>query len=681
MASTSPPSAERHKTKQKNIWEEPLYLDARQWLIQYAGTHADLSPISLEALLPAGRKEFYHCQYVHERESEKRPHAAINCFRCAWRVELPWLMVAKSICKFVKCGLCEYLKFQINITSRGEAWLIIMMRSRLGIHFTFQSAQRVALTNLEEACAQSNGKKWYTSIDKMDMHAVNFPTLWGQLASPLFKQGTRILAAINGSSWHGPRETQWHIRTMFEDIEHGSDMQMSTLTMNFVEAVARDGNMPEELVINTDNTPKETKNNIAVWWMIWLLCLSLVNGLPLWSMLLVNLIVGHTHGRVDRFFSRLRVALNGHDYFTMEQFIEIVTKALRGFNIRFSHLSCAWAWKEGLATLQLPEFVGMRRAHCLNVFRERGAIWVKWKQYMTSDSWSRPLCIVRPSLVQRIASFRPAQRQQAFKPTHTAHLLSWLDKFAASLADSHNSIEKHRGDIDWIRSVILGRRKEYLLRLSIDDLLAGVAGVQRQSTEVVCRAEEMPADMLVQLFPGADVPAMPADSLIHVSGVSLAPRADILGPGSLLICLPARPMIAYGQELPFCVAMHVVIGEDDALDDDSFLVQWLVPGSARQVVSGVGGRKKEVVDIFGPWQLNGSLAADEAHNYSLPPVLVHRDQVLMINIELDADERVPFHVFDELCAKHGVDCTAISISKTHLGGIYRAYVLMRLNRK
>ena len=88
---------------------------------------------------------------------------------------------------------------------------------------------------------------------------------------------------------------------MFEDIEHGSDMQMSTLTMNFVEAVARDGNMPEELVINTDNTPKETKNNIAVWWMIWLLCLSLVNGWPLWSMLLVNLIVGHTHGRVDRF--------------------------------------------------------------------------------------------------------------------------------------------------------------------------------------------------------------------------------------------------------------------------------------------------------------------------------------------------------------------------------------------
>ena len=451
--------------------------------------------------------------------------------------------------------------------------------------------------------------------------------------------------------------------------------------MNFFEAVGRDGNMPEELVINTDNTPKETKNSYAVWWMIWLLCVSAVQGWCLWSVLLVHLIVGHTHGSVDRFFSRLRVALNGHDYFTMEQFNEIVTKALRGFNVRTSHLSSVWAWKDGLSTLQLPAFVGMRRVHCLNVFRAQGGIWVKWKQFMTSESWSTPLCMVSPALVQRIASFRPAQRPQAFSAKHREELLRWLDKFAASLADAHNTIEKRRSDIDWIRSVILGRREEYLQTLAIDDVLVGAARARHQPREVAGPAEEMPADMIVQLFPGADVPAMQVDSLIHVAGVSLAPRANILGPGSLLICLPEEPMSAYGQELPFSVAMHVVVGETEGLDDEAFVVQWLVPGTSRQIMSGVGGKKKEVLDIFGPWRLMGSVPADEALNYNLPPVVVRREQVLMINIELDGDDRLPFHVFDELNAKHAVDCTAISISRTHHGGLYRAYVLMRLDRR
>ena len=121
---------------------------------------------------------------------------------------------------------------------------------------------------------------------------------------------------------------------MFEDIEHGSDMQMSTLTLNLFEAVALDRNMPEELLINTDNTAKETKNHICMWWMIWFLCVCEVNMLPLWSMLLINLIVGHTHSKCDR-FSRKHAALNGH----MEQLIDIVVKSLRGFR---AHFAC-WA--------------------------------------------------------------------------------------------------------------------------------------------------------------------------------------------------------------------------------------------------------------------------------------------------------------------------------------------------
>ena len=45
--------------------------------------------------------------------SELWPAASLACFYKAWHIELPWLKVAKSVCKFVKCGLCEYLKEQV----------------------------------------------------------------------------------------------------------------------------------------------------------------------------------------------------------------------------------------------------------------------------------------------------------------------------------------------------------------------------------------------------------------------------------------------------------------------------------------------------------------------------------------------------------------------------------------
>ena len=467
---------------------------------------------------------------------------------------------------------------------------------------------------------------------------------------------------------------------MFEDIEHGSDMQMSTLTLNLFEAVALDRNMPEELLINTDNTAKETKNNICMWWMIWFLCVCEDNRLPLWSMLLINLIVGHTHSKCDRFFSRIRAALNGHDYYTMEQMIEIVVKALRGFNVHFAHLNSAWSWRDELKTLGLPEFKGLRRVHCINFFRGEGGIWVKWKQFMTSTEWSTPLLVVRPACVHWIASFRPTQRKQDFKADHKNDLLNWLMKFKDSLSDAQNTIAKRKGDVEWIRDVILGQREEYRKNLTIDQLFSGM-GVHMQGPRSSCElACEMPPDAIVALFPGADLPPIPADNLIHVTGVSPATRATMLGPGSLVICMPTEPMIVCGQELPFCLGQYLAI-DDLGADDDTLTVQWLVPGVSREALGGVGGRRKEVVDIFGPWEKHSALDVERAREVSLPKILIHRDQALLINVELDADKRLPFSAFDELSSKYALDCTAMSVSRTHFGGLYRTYVLMRANRE
>ena len=64
-----------------------LYLDARQWLEHYSETHAELSPMTLEAYLPAGRKEMYHHQYHADRVSMRRQPCSLQLFLMAWIAE------------------------------------------------------------------------------------------------------------------------------------------------------------------------------------------------------------------------------------------------------------------------------------------------------------------------------------------------------------------------------------------------------------------------------------------------------------------------------------------------------------------------------------------------------------------------------------------------------------------
>ncbi len=53
-----------------------------------------------------------------------------------------------------------------------------------------------------------------------------------------FREGDRIQVSIIGSWWAGLlKAPEIHMRTVFEDYEHGSDMQISTLILNLHEKV------------------------------------------------------------------------------------------------------------------------------------------------------------------------------------------------------------------------------------------------------------------------------------------------------------------------------------------------------------------------------------------------------------------------------------------------------------
>ena len=62
-------------------------------------------------------------------------------------------------------------------------------------------------------------------------------------------------------------------------------------------------------MIGADNTAKETNNKFMCWSLMWLLCV--LSETKLWSVVLTFLLVGHTHDKIDRLSSGVKVALRG----------------------------------------------------------------------------------------------------------------------------------------------------------------------------------------------------------------------------------------------------------------------------------------------------------------------------------------------------------------------------------
>ena len=57
--------------------------------------------------------------YVYNRR-DCQEVASLNVFLQVWRVDLPWIRVALSLSKFIRCGTCDYLRDQIDRCPRDK---------------------------------------------------------------------------------------------------------------------------------------------------------------------------------------------------------------------------------------------------------------------------------------------------------------------------------------------------------------------------------------------------------------------------------------------------------------------------------------------------------------------------------------------------------------------------------
>ena len=635
-----------------NTNKENLYIDARQWLEHYADTHGDHSPMDCLTFLPCGRKRFYYNQYVFNKNQQKRRFAGWSVFEEAWRVDVFWLVIAHSISKFSKCGTCEYLRWLIDRTLRSDTLSMMMYVARLGEHFDFQSAQRLIVARIEELCLQSGSTKWLMLIDKMDQHTTNLPTIWELMRSAFFKEGERVQMSIIGAWFFGPIHSPGLcLRSVFEDIGlHGANMQASTLLLNLHDRVKQEGDLPEEWFINADNTSKETKNMCCIRFIIWLLIN--LDGTKLWCVTLLFLIVGHTHNKLDRIFSILKRCLRGHPYCTREQAFKIMADALQGFTMDHHHLSDVWDWWAIGDALGAPHIKHLARVHAICIFRHSGAVMIKWKQYLTSPSWSRPIMLIPPHLVAAYKDYRPPRLPKAFKKEFVSSHMTWLLNLQTLLAGRQG--DNHDGDIDSIKRMVLKSDTQYDDRFDLDQILADLKNAGRAPSTVLVPLK-MPDDVLVQTFPGGDHVEMPADCLLDVPDVWSPTRPTPIAPTSMVICSQTCDIL--GLEVPF--TMGVIVAPVDLTGDLDVVIQWWVPPTDKERIA--GGRTRMTVDLFGQWHPFDQIATADMENYKMPPASVRRSSILLGPVDLDDDGKITFQMLDKL-ADLGLDLTGLRLS-------------------
>ena len=126
-----------------------------------------------------------------------------------------------------------------------------------------------------------------------------------------------------------------------------------------------------------------------------------------------------------------------------------------------------------------------------------------------------------------------------------------------------------------------------------------------------------------------------------------------------------------GSSVPFSLGMAVPGSDADA--SDCILVAWCVPGASAAATLRAG-KKAKVIDIFGPSEPYDELKLETAAAASVPEVRVTRNDILLMNVELDADSQIPFAAFDALRTAHALDVSGVSLSMTHRGNLYRARV-------
>jgi len=166
---------------------------------------------------------------------------------------------------------------------------------------------------------------------------------------------------------------------------------------------------------------------------------------------------------------------------------------------------------------------------------------------------------------------------------------------------------------------------------------------------------------------------MPVNTLIAIPRRWEPVVTEVLMVGAMILCkAPSNAgILCSGSEMSMPFLMAMVVECRSTADDVA--VQYWVPQLAP--VSRLGGAKNKMVfDLFGEWVPFDTMTISDARLVNFPDIVVRKNNILEV-FTCHGPGSIPYTVLDKLRVEHGIDVTSISLSQTHLGGLYRAHVL------
>lgn len=456
------------------ILHRPLaYMNARAWLLTYAKSHADSSPMNNKLWLPAGRKQDYYAVYFNDRRSQNAnpAHTASHkYFLRVWRQELPFVELRCASGPFTHCGFCDFL--HMLISEAKDNYVKDVLLRKLGQHYEFQAAQRMAMSLLFADSERCPREVLAIGWDKMDQAKTILPRVKALANTQFQKGGARLvvhLIGVHSPLWHRPV-----FYTVFENQVQGADMICSLMVDVLTEATDRLRCLPRRLILQADNTPKETKNTITLAMAVWVL--AQLQQTRLQSIEFCYLIVGHTHDLIDAIFSFVSRALHACDVLSLPDMFSQLNEKMRRPPV-WKHLRDVWGFRDSRPRhLTASNIKGIGLPHHLRVFWNRNAdICIQGKRWLTSSDWCAPIVVCPASDVAGLREWWAPPLEPQWPQGFTTSAISWLQKLQDLLQQSGRDC-RH---LDHMRRIVRDELPEYLP--SGESLDSKVRRIRRQA--------------------------------------------------------------------------------------------------------------------------------------------------------------------------------------------------------
>ena len=650
-------------------------MDARGWLLEYARSHGDSSPLNDKIWLPAGRRGYYYATYYSDRVSkgvEAKTVASLKTFLKVWREELPFITIRTANGPFTHCGLCEYLK--LCAVSCQDMTLRSQIILRLGQHHAFQGAQRIAMTNIFMESERNPLELFAVAWDKMDQTKTIIPRVPGLKNTAFVKTGARLVVSLVGviapAVWRRPL-----FYTTLENYSHGSDMIGSLMVDVLLDAARSIGSVPRRYFIQADNTAKETKNTITIFMALWLL--AKLESTRLEVVEFGYLIVGHTHDLVDTLFSFVNKALAQATCLSLPEMFKVLETSMRNPPI-WKHLTDVYMMKDLQPQyLKASNVRGTRAPHHYRLFRDRNkALCIQSKRFLTSETWTPSVVLCTFDQAQQLARIDPSLFQPSWDASFQASAINWVARLKALLAAA--KVEDLSG-LDHTLALLKDELPEYLPSgTPVESKIAELRQIDKAARRKLSVADQCCSNALQgvqeassKAFPGSVQPLVDdGRPLINTFGNQAAGsvgyrQEDIAE--NMMVMFRNKGLEA--QQLPFRLGKVLRVAAESAADRYVVIETWwplLKPDKFGQLLNAFG----TWVPCAAPVEMESNKSKKQRRSQcqQLPQnankEIVNSQDLLVWPVELEEGwasgmtaGRIPFSAFDYIGVHFDIDMT------------------------